>query len=229
MILPVPLFEQDAKAYRPSRRCHRRPRLPCSTSSPRFTWLSHRGRTVSQARHNETQRHSDESYCYNDDVATRRCRPTRWTQHLNRGLTNGTSKHAVLARRFRSMWRGRTLVLTGRPRAWRWMREPGAPGLRHRGGVPWDAMSVPHRWHACRPQTVELYREGRILTGTYHCACGAVTDGTGAWCFRNSRRRDPAGLRSSRTPQPVRTRVVAGTVPHPGARHRLRSHPAGSA
>ncbi len=107
-------------------------------------------------------------------------------------------------------------MLFGRRRAGRWVREAGAPDVRHRHGLPWDVE---------RPQTVELHREGGILTGTYHCACGAVTDRTGAWRFRNSRRqRDPAGLRGFRMPQPVRARVVAGIAPHPGARRHPPSH-----
>jgi hypothetical protein len=61
--------------------------------------------------------------------------------------------------------------------------------------VPWDVVPIPYRWHVCRPQTVQLHRERGVLDGTYHCACGAVTDRTGAWRDRNSRRhRDPAGL-----------------------------------
>jgi hypothetical protein len=113
-----------------------------------------------------------------------------------------------------------------RTHAGRWVREVGRPDVRHRYGLPWDAAPLPHRWHTCRPQTVELYREGGILTGTYHCACGAVTDRAGVWRHRNARRNlDPAGLRGSRMPQLVHTRVVAGIAPHPGARRHPRSHP----
>lgn len=92
-----------------------------------------------------------------------------------------------------------------------WVRQPNAPETRHRGGLPWDVAPIPPRWHSCRPQTVELYREGGVLTGTFRCACGAVTDRTGIWRRRNIRRRsDPAGLRGDpRTPQPVRTRAAA--------------------
>jgi hypothetical protein len=117
-------------------------------------------------------------------------------------------------------------VLFGRRRAGRWMREPGAPDLRHRGGIPWDAAPIPHRWHACRPQTVQLYGEHGVLTGTCRCACGAVTDRTGTWRFRNTRRqRDPARPRRARIPRPGHLQAVADTAPHPGARHRLRAHP----
>jgi len=84
-----------------------------------------------------------------------------------------------------------------------------------------------HRWRACRPQTVQLSRDGGVLTGTYYCACGAVTDHTGRWVGRNSHRRtsDPAGLRREpSTPQPDRARVAAGTTAHPGARRHPRTH-----
>ncbi len=85
----------------------------------------------------------------------------------------------------------------------------------------WYAARLPHRWHTCRPQTVELRRDGALLTGTYHCGCGAVTDSDGIWRQRNSRRSPyPAGLcREPESPQTVRTRVAA-------ARHsRARRHP----
>ncbi len=88
----------------------------------------------------------------------------------------------------------RSISVRARERS-RWTREPGNPDVRHRGGVPWDVVPIPYRWHVCRPQTVQLHRERGVLDGTYHCACGAVTDRTGAWRDRNSRRhRDPAGL-----------------------------------
>ncbi|MDQ3150683.1 MAG: hypothetical protein M3R63_02810 [Actinomycetota bacterium] len=69
-------------------------------------------------------------------------------------------------------------------------------------------------------------RETGVLTGICRCACGAVTDHTGAWRHRNTRgHHDPAGLRCPRTPQSVRPRVVADTIAHPSARHHPRSHP----
>ncbi|MQA16625.1 MAG: hypothetical protein GEV09_21580 [Pseudonocardiaceae bacterium] len=115
-------------------------------------------------------------------------------------------------------------------RAGRWMPAPGHSGVRHRGGVRWDVAPVRYRWHACSPQTVELYREHGVLIGTCRCACGAVTDRTGAWQHRNTRRhRDPAGMRRARTPQLVRAPVAAGSVPHPAARHHRRPHRASSA
>ena len=97
----------------------------------------------------------------------------------------------------------------------RWVRQADAPDIRHRHGVPWHAAPSPRRWHACRPQTIELYRDGLVFSGTLHCACGAVTDSTGRWRYRNSRRfTDPAGLcRDPRTPQPVRGRVAAAPSP----------------
>ncbi len=116
-------------------------------------------------------------------------------------------------------------MLGSRRRAGRWVREAGAPDVRHRGGLPWDVAPIPPRWHACQPQTVELHHEHGLLTGTGRCACGAVTDHTGAWHHRNTRRhRDPAGLRRHRMPQPVRTWVAAGSTPHPGARRHPRTH-----
>ncbi|HYZ07359.1 MAG TPA: hypothetical protein VE709_01955 [Pseudonocardiaceae bacterium] len=49
------------------------------------------------------------------------------------------------------------------------------------------------------------------MTSSGHCARGAITDRTGMWRRRNTRRHpDPAGLCRSRMPQPVRTRLVAG-------------------
>ncbi|MPZ67292.1 MAG: hypothetical protein GEU83_17905 [Pseudonocardiaceae bacterium] len=72
---------------------------------------------------------------------------------------------------------------------------------------------------------MRLFRDGGLLTGSCYCACGAVTDHTGRWTGRNAQRHtpDPAGLRrETPTPQPVRSRVVAGTTPHPGARHHPR-------
>ncbi|MGH4008277.1 MAG: hypothetical protein ACRDTH_09020, partial [Pseudonocardiaceae bacterium] len=91
-----------------------------------------------------------------------------------------------------------------------------APNVRHRGGMPWHAAQVPRRWHSCRPQTIELHCANGVLIGTCHCACGAVTDRTGRWIGRNSRRciPDPAGLRREpEPPQPVRARVAAYTPP----------------
>jgi len=117
-----------------------------------------------------------------------------------------------------------------RRRAGRWMRTTGGPDVRHRSGLAWDVVPVPHPWHACRPQTVQLHHEGSLLTGSYYCPCGAVTDRPGGWCCRSTRRhRDPAGLCRSRMPQFVRTRVVAGTTRHSGARHHPRFHPVGRA
>ncbi len=91
--------------------------------------------------------------------------------------------------------------------------------------MPWWTVRVPHLWHSCRPQTVRLYRDGGLLTGTCYCACGAVTDHTGRWHGRNIRRHtpDPAGLRRDpATPQPDRARVAAEPAAHPGARHHPR-------
>lgn len=85
--------------------------------------------------------------------------------------------------------------------------------VRHRHGLPWYAAQVPRRWHACRPQTIELHRANGLLMGTCHCACGAFTDRTGRWVGRNARKNipDPAGLRRDpETPQPVRTRGGGG-------------------
>ncbi|MPZ67286.1 MAG: hypothetical protein GEU83_17875 [Pseudonocardiaceae bacterium] len=110
-----------------------------------------------------------------------------------------------------------------------WIPDSGDTSIRHRYGMPWWAARLPPRWHACRPQTVQLYRDGGLLTGSCHCACGAVTDHTGRWTGRNTRRHgpDPAGLRRDpRTPQPVRARVAADATPHPGARHHPRIQPA---
>ncbi len=106
-----------------------------------------------------------------------------------------------------------------------WIPDIHDSGTRHRHGMPWWAMRVPHRWHACRPQTVVLFRDGGVLTGACHCACGAVTDHTGRWHGRNSRRStNPVGLcRGPRTPQSVRARVVAGAAPHPGVRRHPHS------
>ncbi len=117
-----------------------------------------------------------------------------------------------------------------RPRRATWVRQPNAPDTRHRGGVPWDLAQIPPRWHACRPQTIELHRDGGLLTGTYRCACGAVTDCTGAWRHRNIRRRsDPAGLRyDPGTPQPVRAGAAA-PPPRSGLCCHPRSQPAGTA
>ncbi|MGH3695469.1 MAG: hypothetical protein ACRDRX_16025 [Pseudonocardiaceae bacterium] len=98
--------------------------------------------------------------------------------------------------------------------------------VRHRHGLPWYAAQIPRRWHSCRPQTIELHRTNGSLIGICHCACGALTDRTGRWTGRNSRRRipDPAGLRRDpETPQPVRAWVTAGP-PHPGARRHPRSY-----
>jgi hypothetical protein len=98
--------------------------------------------------------------------------------------------------------------------------------VRHRHGLPWYAAQVPHRWHFCRPQTIQLHRTNSLLIGICHCACGALTDRTGRWIGRNSRKRtpEPAGLRRDpETPQPVRTRVAADTPP-PGARRHPRFH-----
>jgi hypothetical protein len=121
-------------------------------------------------------------------------------------------------------------VLRRTRRAGRWVREAGAPDSRHRGGLPYDFAPILPRWHGCRPQTVELRYDRGVLTGTYRCACGAVADRTGAWRRRNTRRdHDPAGLCRSRMPQPVRTRVVVGISPHPGAHHHPRFHPLGRA
>ncbi|MDQ3152973.1 MAG: hypothetical protein M3R63_15105 [Actinomycetota bacterium] len=91
--------------------------------------------------------------------------------------------------------------------------------------MPWWAARIPPRWHTCRPQTVQLHRDRGVLTGTFHCACGAVTDHSGRWRGRNTRRSvDPAGLRCGRsTPQSVRARVAADAAPHPGARRHPRS------
>ena len=124
----------------------------------------------------------------------------------------------------------RSISVRARERS-RWTREPGNPDVRHRGGVPWDVVPIPYRWHVCRPQTVQLHRERGVLDGTYHCACGAVTDRTGAWCHRNSRRhRDPAGLCCDpETPQPVRARMVAAASSRHAARRHPRSHRAGPA
>lgn len=79
--------------------------------------------------------------------------------------------------------------------------------VRHLHGLPWYAARVPCRWHFCRPQTVELRRSHGVLTGIFHCACGAFTDHTGRWIGRNSRRRtpNPPGLqRAPTSPQPAR-------------------------
>lgn len=117
-----------------------------------------------------------------------------------------------------------------RPRRATWVRQANDPGTRHRGGLPWDLAPIPPRWHTCRSQTVELYREDGVLTGTFRCACGAVTDRTGVWHDRNTRRRsDPAGLRREpRTPQPVRARVAVPPRRSGACRHP-RSQLAGSA
>lgn len=91
--------------------------------------------------------------------------------------------------------------------------------------MPWWTVRIPHRWHACRPQTVVLYRDGKLLSGVCFCACGAVTDHTGRWHGRNTRRHapDPAGLRREpRTSQPDRARVAADAAAHPGARRHPR-------
>jgi hypothetical protein len=61
--------------------------------------------------------------------------------------------------------------------------------VRHRHGLPWYAAQVPHRWHFCRLQTIELCRTNGSLIGIGHCACGAITDRAGRWIGRNSRRR----------------------------------------
>lgn len=91
------------------------------------------------------------------------------------------------------------------------MRAGGGPDVQHRGELPWDVAPVPARWRSCQPQTVELYCEGGVVTSSGHCARGAITDRTGMWRRRNTRRHpDPAGLCRSRMPQPVRTRLVAG-------------------
>lgn len=108
-----------------------------------------------------------------------------------------------------------------------WIPDAHDSNTRHRYGLPWWAVRMPHRWHSCRPQTVVLFRDGGVLTGIYYCACGAITDHTGHWQSRNTRRHasDPAWLcREPRTPQPDRARVVAGTTPHPGARRHPRIH-----
>jgi len=107
----------------------------------------------------------------------------------------------------------------------RWVHDQDRPGIRHRGGIPWYAAQIPRRWHFCQPQTIELRRVNGLLIGTYHCACGALTDRTGRWVGCNSRRYtpDPAGLRRDpETPQPVRTRAASGIVPHPGTRRHPR-------
>jgi hypothetical protein len=107
-----------------------------------------------------------------------------------------------------------------------WVPDAHSSNIRHRLGMPWWAVRAPGRWHACRPQTVQLYRDGGVLTATFYCACGAVTDHTGRWHGRNSRRSaDPAGLRRDpRTPQPVRARMAAGAAPHSGARRHPSTH-----
>lgn len=110
-----------------------------------------------------------------------------------------------------------------------WIPDRGDTSIRHRHGVPWWSARMPHRWHACRPQTARLYHDGGLLSGTCYCACGAVTDDTGRWVGCNSRRHapDPAGLRRERpTSQPVRAWVAAGTTPHPGSRRHPRTHQA---
>ncbi len=86
---------------------------------------------------------------------------------------------------------------------------------------------VPRCWHACRPQTVHLYRDGGALTGILYCSCGAVTDHTGRWVGRNSRRSgsDSVGLRrEAATSQPHQARVAAGASSHSGARSHARPH-----
>jgi hypothetical protein len=129
--------------------------------------------------------------------------------------------------------------VTARPRFQRfgpagprtWIPDAGDTSIRHRYGVPWDVTHIPHRWHACWPQTVQFYRDRGVLTGTFHCACGAITDHIGRWVGCNTRRNalDPAGLRCGpATPQLVRARAAAGTAPHPGARRHPRSTLGGS-
>ncbi len=105
-----------------------------------------------------------------------------------------------------------------------WIPDAHDSDTRHRHGMPWWAVRVPHRWHACQPQTVVLFRDGGLLSGVCYCACGAVTDHTGRWHGRNSRRSaDPAGLRREHlSPQPDRSRVAADAAAHPGARHHPR-------
>ncbi len=101
------------------------------------------------------------------------------------------------------------------------MPEAADSSIRHRHGMPWSAARLPHRWHACRPQTVHLFRHGAVLDGVCYCACGAVTDHTGRWTGRNTRRHtpDPDGFRHKHLmAQPDRSRVAAGTTSHPGAR-----------
>ncbi|MDQ3275356.1 MAG: hypothetical protein M3Q39_10100, partial [Actinomycetota bacterium] len=56
-----------------------------------------------------------------------------------------------------------------------WITDAADIDTRHRHGVPWWAARIPPRWHTCRPQTVQLHRDRGVLTGTFHCACGAVT------------------------------------------------------
>ncbi len=100
---------------------------------------------------------------------------------------------------------GRSLaMINGRlPRGSRWLRQSGAPHVRNRNGVPWHLAPIPRCWHACRPQTIELYRDGPVLNATLHCACGAVTDSTGRWRDRNSRRvTDPTGCAAIPEPSP---------------------------
>jgi hypothetical protein len=108
-----------------------------------------------------------------------------------------------------------------------WIPDATDGTIRHRYGMPWWAVREPHRWHSCPPQTVHLFCDGGVLSGSCYCACGAVTDHTGRWVGRNTRRNacDPAGLcRETVTPQPVRAWVAAGAAPHPGACRHLRSH-----
>lgn len=76
----------------------------------------------------------------------------------------------------------------------KWVHDQNRHGVRYRGAMPWYAGQVPRRWHACRPQTVELQRANGLVVGICHCACGAFTDNVGRWVGRNSRKRtsDPA-------------------------------------
>lgn len=108
---------------------------------------------------------------------------------------------------------------------------PSGTGMESFGGQH----GAPHRWHSCRPQTVQLYCDGGLLTGTYYCACGAATDPTGRWHGRNTRRYTPEVVlrRDNLTPQPVRARVAADVVTHrpsplacpPGSRHEPDPRP----
>ena len=117
-----------------------------------------------------------------------------------------------------------------RRRVGRWVREVGAPDTRHRDGGPWDIASVPSRWHACRPQTVELHCDRGVLTGTYTApaARSQTTPSRGATATPDDTPTRPGRAAPERRSPSVRGWWRASPLT-PGACHHLRSHPAAPA